>query len=458
MNGSPFPPSAPAARGAPTTLPTRVIPLWTVQSVRAALFAHEQGLFQQSAVLADHIMRDSEIRGALDTLTLAMVGLPMTMEKALEGDQRRAQSVADECAGWYSKRFRKRLIRRFCSWRVLMGIAPGETTWAERDGRWLPSLKFWHPQHLRWLEAVKQYQMNTLDQGVVRFTPGDGNWVLFGGTEWDERPWMEGLIRSLAIPWMIKVAALNNFGRAVEVYGLGVRKAKVPAKAKPEIVKRFFKQVKNLGAEPVIRLPDGFDVEVAMVEAQKGEGFQALIAYCDKCATTVIAGNSMTTHGTSGSYKQTEAGTNKELDRIEALAEDWSDFFQEQIGGPWAERNVGDAELSPRPAYDPAPPADKAKRASTLQTASMGIATLRKAQIITVNEGRKILGDVLEDDYPDLEDGDQSPLEEDEDPKGLDETMQQSQQLQQQQQQKGPENPPKPPPDPDQDRTPPPPG
>jgi len=459
INASPFAPIGAAAM----QLPNQTAPIWKVDGVRAALVAHELGDFSRSSLLSDHILRDPEIRNQFDTRILAMLGLPMEVKKSLVGDQRQAQAVANDVAEWWPRRFRKRHLARFIRWRLMMGLAPGELPKTERDDKWIPSLKIWHPQHLRWNEAFKGYQMNTLDKGTVRFTPGDGRWVLFGGTEWDERPWMEGLVRSLAVPWVIKVAALNSFSRAVELYGLGIRKAKTPARvSNKDVIKRFFRAVKNLGRDPVIALPEGFDVDVAMTEANKGEGFQRLIDYCDRSFAVAVNGSTLTTHGSPGSYKQAEGGQAKELDRVEADAEDFADFIEDQVLMPYAKENYGSEDLAPRTCYDPAPPADNAKRSNILSQVSTAVRALREGvtgPLVTVNEARAIIVRFAGvEDLDKLKGGDENPLDEEEEEETTPEPGEQKPGGVSPASPPGGTPPAAPPPDPDQQRAPPPPG
>lgn len=390
------------------------VTVWTVSSVRQALQEHEAGNFKLSGQLAEHMLRDPRIRGVLDTRVLGMLGLPFEMEEAEEGDGRRAASVAAEAGKWWRKRMRARTTARLIRYGLLMGATPGRLPWVARKKpageRWEPKLQIWLPEHLRWRDVEGFWEIETRE-GYKPLTPGDGTWLLYspGG---DESPWNDGLVRSLALPWLTKSMAGNDWARAVEVYGMGIRKARVPKLQKAEIVKRFFKDVKNLGREPTIKLPEGFDVEVAMVEAGKGDAFSGLIDYCDQAITIAVLGQTLTTQAKTASDNTASGQQAVQLDRLEADAENWGDFCEEQILGPWAQKNHGDATLAPRPCYDAEPPVDRARAANTLSTAAAGVKVLREAKLVSTNEARRIFGETTGHELDPLEGGDTNPLEE----------------------------------------------
>lgn len=385
---------------------------WTVAQVRSALQEHESGVFRNSAQLADHIRRDDRVKATLDTRVLGMLGLPFDMAKNLDGDQRQAGAVAETAKRWWPRQFRKRQLAKILRTGLIMGLAPVELLWSEPSANvWLPRPKIWHPQFLQWNQGSRAYTITTLNKGTIPFTPGDGTWGLFapGG---DEYPWMEGAIRALAIPWLIRSYAWRDWSRASEVYGLGIRKAKVPARAKIEVVRKFFRDVKNLGNEPTIKLPEGFDLDLLMAEAVEGKGFQGLIDKCDSAITLAILGQNLTTSIEGGAYNAASIHARVQLDRLEADAEDLGDFAEEQILSHWARRNYGSAELAPRPSYDATPPEDKQRKANTLQAVSTSVKTLRDAGLISVNEARAMVGDAMDMELVKLEGGDKSPLDE----------------------------------------------
>lgn len=348
---------------------------WTVPQVRAALAAHEYGDFSMSAQLADWIQRDDMVRTALETRVLSVLGLPFQVEPSRDAPQGRAKRVAAEVwdsegrKGWWKRHVPKSTLASIVRWGLLMGFGYGQNVWRPIDKKLLPTPQTWHPQFVRWDMVRRAYYAQTEDAGEQLVTAGEGNWWFYspGGSD---RAWMNGLIRSLAMPVMIRYFAYRDEARAGEVAGLVPRKAKVPKDAKPEAIKQFMRAIAALGSETTIKVPEGWDVELMDTVAQTGaaELFENLLDRCDRSITLQLLGQDGTTEAQSG--LNAGAGhkvlARTQLDRLEADVESLSDFAREQWLVPYALRNEGDGDLAPIPWWDAAPPEDKQAKATTL--------------------------------------------------------------------------------------------
>lgn len=374
-------------------LPVRTFTDWSVSNVKAALSELEFGSFARAAMLADAMTRDDRVSAVLDTRVKGVLGLPLTFEP---GAGRQKASVVKEIeAGWWDM-FPEDAVSDLLHWGLLLGVAVAEIEW-ELGDRWIPRPKVWHPQflHYRWDE--RRYYVHTQD-GPVAVTPGDGKWVLFtpGG---DRRPWMGGLVRRLAIPWLIRNFALRDWARYSEVHGMPIRKAKVPANAKQEDKDIFLAQVEDLGNESVVLTPEGekdgsgFDLLLEEAKGDSWEGFERLMGKTETAIAVAVLGQNLTTEVQGGSYAAANVHDRVRLDYLEADTEGLSTTLRAQALGWWAEFNFGSRALAPWPRFETAPPPEDGK----LYQYHF------QYGIVTVNEARSRIG------LPPLPDGDRIP-------------------------------------------------
>lgn len=356
---------------------------WSVGAVRAALLQHERGIFRMSGMLADHVQRDDRIFSTLASRVLGVLGLPFRVEPSDQiTNSRLAKRLATTVEGWWHQQIPEATWAELLRWAHLMGFAIAEIVWAlGADGKLLPSLYVHHPQFVRWNEDDQVYEVETR-RGVLRVTPGDGRWVLFA-PHGSTRPHMQSALRALAIPFLIRSFTRRDWARRSEIEGVGVRKAKVPKQADPRVVDKFLSEVRALGAETTLRLPEGFDFEIAVADAAASLSFEKLLGHCDTAITLTLLGQNLTTQIEGGSFAAAGVHANVQLVRIKSDVAMLGTTGRQQILLAWLRNNEPDAEPSaaPWPIFDATPPEDLAKYATALQSLGQALAPLIAAGI-----------------------------------------------------------------------------
>jgi len=353
-----------------------------VGDIRRALLDLERGQFFSTAQLCDAFGGDDRINGVLQTRVDALCSLPLELSGRIP--KRKAAKLAaraqDEWVSWFPDAELKRLLR----WGLLLRIGIGELLWDTKEpGYWAPRLKVWDPRYAYWRWDTRSFWLNTLD-GPVEITPGDGHWILYAPDGY-ARGWMSGLVRSLALLFLIRHWATRDWARYSEVHGLPIKKAVVPADAKAEDKEAFEDDLRTLGGEGIIRVAkdeQGFGFDVALVEAasQSWEGFQKLIEKCDECIAVDVLGQNLTTSVKGGgSYAAANVHDRIRLDRLESDAKSLGDCLAEQVMVPWAFYNWADEKLAPRVSWSTKAPEDRASTATTLNSLGDALNKLRTA-------------------------------------------------------------------------------
>jgi phage gp29-like protein len=374
----------PASRRSPETSPSgqtfsELPPVsfsdWdNLSAVKGALSALEVGDFGQAASLVDAMMRDDRIAGVVDARLDALHSLEMEFcPPEGEEDNQRAKDMAAECLRGWSRWIPEADQRELRFWGLWLGVSFGPVTW-ERGDRWTPRMQVWHPRNLRWSQVDDRF-VATAMEGQVTIEPGAGAWVLF--TPFGaRRGWMRGLVRSLAVPWLIRQWGLRDWAGHSEAHGSPAKKAKVPPGAEDKDKKKFLREVASLAKRSAVLLEQGkktpngetpgYDVELLEATADGHKVFAELLGYMDSCIAVRVKGANLSTEVKGGSFAAARVHREVDDDKLRFDAETVATCLHDQVFEPWAEFNHAARELAPWPEWDTEAPEDLKARAETL--------------------------------------------------------------------------------------------
>ncbi len=285
-------------------------------------------------------------------------------------NQALAKTIAQEIEEMWTEIFPESIVEDIMKWQVFAGFSLNELIWEERDGKYVPRIKAWHPLYTYFNIMSRTYVVFTMD-GAIDIDPNDPKWALYTPYGY-YRGWMRGAVRSVAIPWLVRQFALRDWARYSEVHGLPQKKAKVPAQAPAEDKRRFFNAVKRLGSESAFLLPmpsngqGEWDIELLEARDTAWKGFEGLIDRCDKSITLTIRGTNLTTEVKTGTGAATQAHRDEDSDYAEADARKLAEFLRKQILMHYCLYNYGDADLAPLVSFENELEEDKKKDADTL--------------------------------------------------------------------------------------------
>lgn len=378
--------------GTQIELPTRSVLEWTPAMVKAAQLAADTGRLMPAADLVESLMGDDRVQGVLSTRTHGLLGLPRQFfgddedveagddespKAALEG----TKALADRPAvpGDWAKMLPEAELALFAAWGILLGVAlaemvpPEERDIGERE---VPTMRVWHPRWLRHDWTTDTWWLTTAE-GEVQITPGDGRWVLwtpYGSS----RPWTKGAWRPLAFAYLLKQYALHDRTRASEVYGSAMRVGIAPDGATEEARRKQLRDLKRLGRDTALLFPSGWDVKLVEATGQTWQIYRDQIEWADRAIAIVLAGQYVTTEGTTG-FSNGNIHAAIKHDLIQFTAEALATCLHEQVVKPWAERNYGSAARAPFVRWDTSPPEDKKTTAEAISALGDAITKLDQA-------------------------------------------------------------------------------
>ena len=349
---------------------------WTVPGVRSAIDDHEAGNFGRSAMLVDAMGRDDRIKGVLGTRVKALLGkngLPFTVQPSDSGNKARTKVVAKQLAPLWWKILPDSTLGALVRDAAMLGAALARVLWTLVDGAWLPSLEPVPPFALYHDPAGSAgnppgYYLQTLT-GPIYIDPADPHWFLY--TPGGSRSWMEGAVRALGMPFVMRQFSHRDWVRYCEKHGMPIITVTEPSDANPASKDAFYKRLSTLGSESVIRLPtrsDGIGFKLDMLEAKDSswQAFDHFISKLDVAIAVVLLGQNMTTDPIAHATGVNNARLVRQ-DYLDADVQPLATELREQIIKPWGRFNVAgwDDDLAPWPNWDTRPPEDQKAKAAT---------------------------------------------------------------------------------------------
>ena len=360
-----------------------------VNMVRDALVQLDKGMFDRAALLIDAMMADDRIAGVWSCRADGLLGLPIDMRvpKNHETDER-AIKLAEAAETAWEEMAPEQALGELLKWGRFLGFGLAEKIYP--PGKWTPVLKVWHPKFVFWDWGTRVYRLITAE-GVVDLDPSDPatrrKWIFY--CPWGyARGWVQGRVRSLAIPWLIRQWAYRDWARHNEVHGIPVRKVKVPAQWDDQEKQRALQEIAQLATESVIRCPvdsegNGFDLELVEPQSNSYEAFEHLIAKADTAIAVVLLGQNLTTEiGDKGSRAAAQVHDRVRQDVIRSDAESLSTCLHDQLMLEWCAYNQkDDPVLAPWPGWDIVPPQDEMKAGTALRALAESMLVFRQSQL-----------------------------------------------------------------------------
>lgn len=367
----------------------------TVGNLRTVLDAHDFGMFDASAALADSLGRHAEVGGALEQRLAGAPGLPFELIDA-DGSTN-AQGLAARMRDRWARAFPVGSQRALLRDRVLMGFAFARLTGAYDPtlDEVVPYVERWHPGLCRLDRSTgRWYARDTdLSECVIvdelgRVTEG---WaVSFVGDRLSTH--LEGCVRALGEPFLGSQLASRDARRHSERMGQGILEAKVPAsQAETDEAKRFTKQISRVGATGVVVTPQYLDSADSDESSPSYEiklhfppnsGMSGLLQLDDhetqRLRLRILGQDTTSKDSKGGGYARAAVGAGVRQDLLEADARALGEFAAQLFDG-WALLEGRARRLFPRAKWDATPPEDREREARTRQANAAAVSALVNA-------------------------------------------------------------------------------
>lgn len=370
---------------------------WTVDATRAALLAHMQGQFELSAQLVDSIFGDDRVHATLGSRITGLFGREVRHKPA--NDSAAARECCDAWAEHWNDFASSYALPESHRYGIFMGFAPGQILWDTSGDVWKPYARPWHPRFTYYHWPLRRFMAISLD-GQLPIEPGDGKWYLHAPYG-SYRGWINGAVRAVAEPWLIRHFAIRDWARYSEVHGLPTRIGYVPAVSDPTERATFETSIANLGSDSSMLIPrgvdgqanNGYDYQLREAAAGNWEAFPGLIDRCDMSIVLALMFQNLTTEVEGGAFAATKAHMDIREQGLQADNTAWSRTLHRDFQRPFAYLNFGDPALAPVTDWDVAPLDRYASNAGKFAQVGQALSAIRTAGVkfTTPDELRKFI-------------------------------------------------------------------
>lgn len=392
-------PSKPPADARMIHVPAaRTFRCWSRELLQVAEMQADRGNLRLAADLCEALLGDDRIQGVLRTRSQALFGLQPTFE-ATSGDGRRRSRVGkalEQGEDWWQLCPVDESKLLF-TWGILLGVALGRLEWFEErpwmpvpgipgtyiqdkprarmhHGRLTPTIKFWHPRHLRFDSEAGVWLARLRDGTEEWVTPGKNGWLLF--TPYGaSRPWSTAPWRGAAEWWLMKHRAMEYWERHGEKGAhLFIEAAQ---EANPDERTKIGQQMAEAGQDAVTVAPFGYRGNL-LESRSTGDLYDKQIASGNSSIAVLFLGHANNAE-VQGANTGATAGETIRYQIVADDAEGWSAFAHDQVLEPYAAANYGDPELAQWPTYPTPKPDEAARRGAGLKALGEGVSALTTA-------------------------------------------------------------------------------
>ena len=390
------PPASAAILHVPPTMP---VTAWSSELMQVAEMQADMGHLRLAADACETELGDDRLPAVLRTRVQALLGLKPTFEPS-SGDGRRHGRVGKALEQgedfWQLCPVGESAL--FLTWGILLGVALGRLEWWEdqpwmpvpgvpgtaiqdkprarmNKGRLVPTIRFWHPRHLRFDPRANVWLARLADGTEQWVTPGKNGWLLFTpyGTS---RPWATAPWRGLKAWWLLKHRGMDDWSRHSEK-GAHIF-VEASEHANPEERTKIGEGMANAGQDAVTVTPNGYKANLLESKAT-GDLYKSQIEAADTAFAVAIIGHANNAE-VKGANTGATAGENIRYDLAAFDAEAWSAFVHDQVIAPYAEANFGDPELAQWPSYPVPKPDELSQRGAGYKALGDGISALKAAE------------------------------------------------------------------------------
>lgn len=376
-----------------------VRPADTVTQVRTILDSINQGIFYWTALFVDAIFEDERIWACSNVRLNSLVSSKIDILPA--DDSKKALKIKKACEKSFEKIIPPSQISSLLRWGLYLGVGFANVSMVVDNNEYLPQIEIWHPRFARYDWTTRQYKIVTDNLGEVFVEPDDPSWMVlhpFG----DDLPWMKGMVRPLAMPYLMRYWTRQWWTKYQETNGKPIVAGIVPPTATEEDEARFIRELGQLAYNSVVRLPQGidgnrYDIQLIQASADLYKGFEAFLKYIDSSIAITILGQDYSTSGAPGfgSVENPGRAIREEIRKHDARI--IQTLIREKLLKPWAQANFGNADLAPYIKFDVEIKEDLLQKAQHMNTL---FAALINANGILPVDTAAILSDF---DVPQLE-------------------------------------------------------
>lgn len=258
--------------------------------------AEHGDLIAQSELFADMEERDAHIYAEMTKRRMAIAQLDWDLTPAASAGAREKKTV--QALG---DRIRDELDIESLLFDLTGAIGHGfaciEMEWTKAaDGLWLPTTFHARPQRWFTVDKATRRQIRLRDWSLDGAELQRWGWIVHQPSAKTGEPATRGLFRVLALPYLFKNFATKNWLRFCELYAVPMR-VLFTMESDPVKKAELMYALQTIGQNGAAVLTGGKaneDLQTVNAATGEGQGFEALINWCERSVSKAILGGTLT--------------------------------------------------------------------------------------------------------------------------------------------------------------------
>jgi len=289
---------------------------WTSDQIQAAIDNHDQGNFQYTELLYHAMRKHARIGPGLETRVHGIRNFPFELEVPHTAPDRikiETQILQRNFSEVLSEADQSEAVRRT----LMFGFCIGRHTCKVVDNQIVPCIRIWTHSNC-WYNLSERLFYVTTERGESAPVVGDP-WIIF--TTGGDRPWLNGLMRPLAMPFFISNFNFDRWDRFNDVEALAYKHISGPRLTREQQeTGKLVDVVRQMFGGDTVYTPEHYNFNLV---TSQGRGaayntFNDLIDRANKDIAIILLGNNLTQEIKAGSLAAAKSAMNAEIRLLQA--------------------------------------------------------------------------------------------------------------------------------------------
>lgn len=253
----------------------------------------EQGdITAQHELFTDIEEKDGHIAAEMNKRKNALLTLDWNIKPA-KNPTPAEKKLAEEVAEWFDELSGLDGLILDLADAIGHGFTAIELPWQFNNGLWLPKSFQFRSQSWFKLDKTDNFRLKTDDpDGEELWAFG---WLMHTHRSRSGQIARMGLFRTLAWTYIYKNYSVKDLAELLEIYGIPLRLGKYPVSSTKEDKTALINALISIGHNAAGVMPDGMSIEIQNAASGNVDPFEVMIKWCEKTASKVILGGTLTT-------------------------------------------------------------------------------------------------------------------------------------------------------------------
>lgn len=285
-------------------LPVYPISGWDASQILSAIDSHDQGNFFYSELLYHAMKKDARIGPALNTRVQEIRNHPFRLDM-LDAAPKRLKVESKILERNYSEMFSDINQTEALARTIMFGFCIARQYFKVIDNQIVPIIEIWTQSNC-WYNLTDRCFYVTTEKGETVPVVGDP-WIIF--TTGGERPWLNGAMRELALPFFLRSFNIDKWNDFNDVEALAYKHLSGPRMTREQQeTGGLVAMARQMIGGDTVYTPNEYDFKLVTSQGRGAayKTFHDFIDMANRDIAIILLGNNLTQEVKGGSFAATQ--------------------------------------------------------------------------------------------------------------------------------------------------------